>query len=70
MSTRASSRAELRSCLTALIQHVKVTLICNLGQKGISINNKDNIRRTCSHLAIEVGYGDNVSSLSKHEPDH
>ena len=69
VSARTWSRAELRSCLTALIRHVKVTIICNLGQKGVSFDNKDDIGRTCLHLAIEAGYGDNISSSSEHEPD-
>ena len=69
VSARASTRAELRSCLTALIQHIKVTIICNLGRKGVSFDKKDGIGRTYLHLAIETGYGDNISTLNEYEPD-
>ena len=65
----ARALTELESSLTALIKHIKVTNICNLGRKGVSFNENDDLGRTCLHLAIEAGYGDNLSPSNEYEPD-
>lgn len=65
----ASSRTELRSRLTALIRHIKVSIVNGLGQRGVSMDEKDDAGRTALHLAIDAGYGDDTALEDEVESD-